>query len=343
MDKQVSDFKEATLVFVKQLLNLKQSEKLLVYLDQGSDYSLAEIIRESAQQIGASAEIFQLASGLKLQDMERELIHKIETGSFDAICELSEQSFYPTLVWEKALKLGSRIYTLASMDAAGFIRCVEKADHDSMFQLGMKLKEILSEATTVQIISNKGTDIRFKMKANLASRVMLKLMRRQGSCIWEPSGILRGNIRYSFVGGQLAFMGIPETIEGIAVIDGYLSPPKEIGRLDTPITLKIKKGRVIEIGGCPLKSKILNQWLENKSKAIQHFCIGFNPGAEFLGRLMEAERVFGCINMGFGNYPFHVDGVIKSPSILLDGEFIEKDGSFINQELSILERKLIGK
>jgi len=143
------------------------------------------------------------------------------------------------------------------------------------------------------------------------------------------------------MGGQLAFQGIPETIEGTAVIDGYLWPPNEIGHIDVPIVLKIKKGIVIKINGCPLKSKILNRWLEGKDKEIQHFCIGFNPGAELSGKLMEAERVFGHIAIGIGKYPFHTDGIAKNPSILSNDEIIEQDGSFIHKELSVLERELI--
>lgn len=143
------------------------------------------------------------------------------------------------------------------------------------------------------------------------------------------------------MGGQLAFQGIPETIEGTAVIDGYLWPPKEIGHVDVPIVLNIKKGSVIEINGCPSKSKVLNRWFEGKTKEIQHFCIGFNPGAKLSGKIIEAERVSGYISVGIGRYPFHTDGIIKNPSILLNDEIMEQDGSFVHGQLSILERNLI--
>jgi len=105
--------------------------------------------------------------------------------------------------------------------------------------------------------------------------------------------------------------------------------------------LKIKKGNVVEINGCPHKSKILNKWFDGEPREIIHFLFGFNPGAKMSGKIMEAERVFGSISIGIGDYPFHTDGVIKNPSIILDDEVIEQDGSFIHEELTILERDLI--
>ena len=74
---------------------------------------------------------------------------------------------------------------------------------------------------------------------------------------------------------------------------------------------------------------------------IQHFCIGSNPGVKSPGKLLEAERAFGYISIGIGKYPFHIDEVIKNPSILLNNEYIEQDGSFKHKGLSILERSLI--
>jgi leucyl aminopeptidase (aminopeptidase T) len=335
------DLREAALIFIRELLNLKRGERLLIYVDQGSDHHTAKVIQESAQQMGALTELFELNSNLELPDMAQELTYKIEKGAFDAVCELSEQYFYQTSAWRRALQLGSRIYSLSGMDADALTRCVGKVNHNLMFEFGMALRKILKKAKSIQILTKNGTDIKFQMTPNPVFRLISKLRRKRIDYILNPSGKPVQKGQYAFLGGQLAFLGIPETIEGTALIDGYLWPPKEIGRIDVPIILKIRRGSVIEINGCPSKSKLLNRWLEAKTKEIQHFCIGFNPGAKLNGKLMEAERVFGYISIGIGKYPFHTDGVIKNPSILSNDETIEQDGSFIHKELSILEQNLI--
>lgn len=105
--------------------------------------------------------------------------------------------------------------------------------------------------------------------------------------------------------------------------------------------MKIEKGNVTGINGHPKKSEILNQWFLGRTRDILHFCIGFNPGAELSGKILEAERVFGCISIGIGEYPFHTDGIIKSPSIVLNKEIIERNGSFIHKELMTLEKGIM--
>lgn len=342
MDNQKRDMREAAFVFVKKLLKLKRDQRFLIYVDQGSDLYVAKAIQDYAQEIGALVELFELNSTLRVYDMVRDLVNKIEKGSFDIICELSEQYFYPTLVWKRALQLGSQIYSLGGVNIDGFIRCVGKVDHELMFHFGMALRRILEKTKTIQIITKKGTDVKFDMSNNnLVLRFISRLKRKQGPYITHPSGMLTQATKATFMGGQLAFQGIPKTIEGTAVIDGYLGPPQEIGPLDIPIIMKIKKGNVIHISGCPLKSTTLNEWFEAQNKEIQHFCIGFNPGAKLAGKIIEAERVFGYLSIGIGKFPFHTDGIIKSPSILFNNEIIEQDGSFAQGELSMLARNLI--
>lgn len=343
MNSRGIDLRDASFIFVKELLNLRRGDKLLIYVDQGSCYYTAEVIQTTAHQIGALTDIFELNSNLKLSAIEQELTDKIETGDFNVICELSEQYFYKSEVWRRALQSGSRIYSLAGLNYDAFIRCVGRVDHDLMFQFGNSLRELLMKAKSIQILTKKGTNIKLRMNNNLVIRFIEKLKRKKisYSYVTHPSGMLIQGVKSTFIGGQIAFQGIPESIEGTAVIDGYLWPPAKIGHLDEPIILNIKKGKVNEISGYSFNSRVLNKWFEGKTKEIKHFCIGFNPGAKLTGKIMEAERVFGYISIGIGEYPFHTDGVLKDPSILLNDEMMEQDGSFKHNKLLILERKLL--
>jgi len=335
MNNSERDVKQAAMVFTRQLLNLKQDQRLLVYVDQGSDLNVAGAIQDAAKETGAKADLLELKSDLKLNDVVRKLVNTIEKEAFDVICELSEQYFYPTLVWKRALQLGSQIYSLGGVHADAFIRCVGKVNHELMFQFGMALKRLLEKATHIQIVTTQGTNLALQMKSNsLFFRLISMLKTRQKPYVLYPSGVLEGTCRATFLGGQLAFQGFPETIRGTVVIDGYLWPPRDMGRLETPVVAKIKKGKVVAIDGGTSKSKIIDQWFDGRNRDIQHFCIGFNPGAKLTGKIMEAERVFGCIALGIGKFPFHSDGIIKNPSILIDNEIIEQDGCFTHEELS---------
>jgi leucyl aminopeptidase (aminopeptidase T) len=69
------------------------------------------------------------------------------------------------------------------------------------------------------------------------------------------------------------------------------------------------------------------------------------------GRIVEDERVFGCIEMGIGSQgaqimgktwsaASHTDGVVLNPTILLDGVTMEKDGIYQLQLLREVCREL---
>jgi leucyl aminopeptidase (aminopeptidase T) len=345
VDDVKEDLKKAAGVFIKELLNVRPQEKLLIYVDKGSDFNVVSAIQAATKGAGGTAEQFELDPNLETHDVVRNLTRKIEDGAFDVICELSEQYFYQTTAWQRALEKGARIYSLGGLQSEGLIRCFGNVNHALIYDFGTSLREILWKAKSVQILTKKGTDIKFEMNISLVDRVVSKLTgkKRPYAYITRPSGKLTHDVPATFLGGQIAFNGIPETIEGTAVIDGYVWPPQEIGHLNEPINLKIRKGRVTEVNDDSLKSKIFGQWLKGKKNEIKHFCIGFHPSARLSEKLIEAERVFGYISIGIGEYPFHTDGVITKPTLLLNREIIEKDGSFIHKELSILEKDLIQK
>lgn len=70
---------------------------------------------------------------------------------------------------------------------------------------------------------------------------------------------------------------------------------------------------------------------------LAHYSIGFNPGVtKPTGRIVEDERLFGCIEMGIGSQgaslmgacwdaAAHTDGIVSKPTILLDGYKLEEN------------------
>ena len=275
--------------------------------------------------------------------MIKALVKKIENENYDAVCELSNQYFHPTMVWKKALQRRCRVYALGAIDASSFIRCIREQDYMKIYKLGLLLYKILKKSGKVQIYAESGTDITFKMTSTgLIDKILAKTKLVQRSILYRPHGIVnaRGWWR-TFMVGQIFFQGLPATIEGTIVVDGYQWPPDEIGRIDNnPIVLRVSKGQVTSFEGCPSKSMILSRWLEGKDKEIKHFCIGFHPRAQLSGSIIEAERAFGYITIGIGKYPFHTDGIVTNSTLKLNDSIILQNGTFIHNKLSVLEKEL---
>jgi leucyl aminopeptidase (aminopeptidase T) len=71
---------------------------------------------------------------------------------------------------------------------------------------------------------------------------------------------------------------------------------------------------------------------------MDHVCYGFFPGvSRASGRILEDERVFGCMQFGIGateyGSPAHTDGVVLMPSVWLDDTKLEETGRYIEPKL----------
>ena len=75
-----------------------------------------------------------------------------------------------------------------------------------------------------------------------------------------------------------------------------------------------------------------------KSRIIGEFGIGLNPNAELCGMMLPDEGCLGTVHFGIGSnstiggkneVSFHLDHVIKDPSIIIDGSKIMDEGKLI--------------
>jgi 2,5-dihydroxypyridine 5,6-dioxygenase len=156
--------------------------------------------------------------------------------------------------------------------------------------------------------------------------------------------------------GQIAWTPAFESVHGTIVFDGSILP--DIGILHGPVTLKVKKDRVIEISGGPQASQFenwLRSWDDPRMFRLAHTCYGFNPGAKITGQLGEDERVWGCTQWGLGAIgkmlvppdglpaASHIDGMCLNTSTWLDDKQITDKGRVIDNELKPLADRLLGR
>jgi leucyl aminopeptidase (aminopeptidase T) len=245
-----------------------------------------------------------------------------------------------TQAYKEALKNGARYICLTGMDAVMMVKTIGRVQYELLLKLGKMLCEIVQKADRVEVYSPAGTHL-VAFNQGRRTRQSGKLADTRG----EPI----------MLGGQISWCPTEETINGTLVFDGALWPPAELGRLRNPVTLRIEKGVVKEVQG-GLEAKIFEQWLAHFNDPnmyrIAHYSLGFNPGVtQPTGRIVEDERVFGCIEMGIGSQgaqimgktwsaASHTDGVVLNPTILLDGVVMEKEGIYQLEPLREICREL---
>lgn len=73
-------------------------------------------------------------------------------------------------------------------------------------------------------------------------------------------------------------------------------------------------------------------------RQIAELGIGTNPNARVSGRILEDEKALGTAHVAFGTSAsfggvndanVHIDGLIRTPTIVLDDELLMRDGTLV--------------
>ena len=125
-------------------------------------------------------------------------------------------------------------------------------------------------------------------------------------------------------------------VKGRVVVDGSMKTESGALLINSPVTLKIKDGKVVYLEGkdAHLLEKTFEKF-ENRAKyphrvrLVGELGIGINPGAVLIGSMIMDEKVLGTGHIAVGsNYWFggdiktiyHGDQVFKNPVYYLDGK-----------------------
>ena len=117
----------------------------------------------------------------------------------------------------------------------------------------------------------------------------------------------------------------------------YAKTLSEIGKLTEPIYLVVKNGVVQNFFGkkSSILEKIFNKQKNIKAKIIGEFGIGLNPKAKVCGIMLIDEGALETIHFGIGSnstiggknkISFHLDHVVRKPTVIVDNQIIMKNG-----------------
>jgi len=304
---------------LKKVLDLKPAESFLVITDKPKK-ELAMQIYEHAKKITPSVK-FKVMKELKQDGQEPEpevaelmLNHNIQFY-------LTSKSLSHTNARRNATKKGHRIISAPGLTYDMIKRCVD-IDYGELIKFHNRLRPVIADSKEIHIITKAGTDIRTAVHDTHGQSNNL-LKNRPGAFGNLPTGEIDSGV-------------VREKTNGIIVFDGSFPG---IGLLEKPIKVKVVDG----VGTIIIdndKSKILHNMLKyvgpNAFK-LAELGIGTNPKAILTGNILEDEKVLGTVHFAFGNdlsyngnnnVPVHLDGVLRNPTLKVDGKIIMKDGEF---------------
>ena len=332
---------------VRDSLRVKSGESLLITIDTETDFRVAEATARAGQAVDAKVAVIWHTTPpgfSKVTDKYLPEPVKAAIPKADAWIEYNNQWLLYSTPWEQAIQSKKvRYLCLGGLDVERIVRCIGKVDWKTAADFLNKLAEMTGKAGRVRITNRAGNDVSFEMGGR---PVVPEIM----EC-YKPNPV---GVHAHFLGGQVIWAPVEETINGTIVFDGSLAGGGEayFGVLQTPVELKIKGGRIVNIKG-GREAEIFKNWLEKLNDPnmykLAHICYGFNPGAKLTGVTVEDERVWGCTEWGIGYQSIyysgkdkpvdaisHADGICLKCSVYLDDEKIIEDGKVIHPELKEL-------
>jgi leucyl aminopeptidase (aminopeptidase T) len=126
--------------------------------------------------------------------------------------------------------------------------------------------------------------------------------------------------------------------QGKIVVDGSITCP-ELGLLTTPVILSVSQGKVVSVSSERMDYvKIIESMLgelDSPRRVVAECGVGLNPLALLTGSMLTDEGTLGCVHFGLGanntvggnnKVDFHLDFVVRSPNLSIDGSFMIKQG-----------------
>jgi len=316
----VKELKEAARVALTECMDVKEGENVVVVIDE-PQRTIGRAFWETARDLGADAILCEMLP----RETNGEEPPKAVAGlmaSCDVFIIPTSKSLSHTDARRKASANGARGATLPGITEEAMKRSL-RADYSGIEARTKKIAAIVSKAAEARVTTDLGTDITMSLK---------------GRPCHEDHGMVRKPGEFTNLPAGEAYLAPVEgTASGRIVVDGSCAG---VGIVKKPITLEVTGGYAVEITGgreADALNKIIAKFGKD-ARNIAELGIGTNDKAILTGLVLEDEKVMGTVHIAIGDnasmggrvsVPSHLDLVIKSPTLYLDGKVLIENGKLL--------------
>ena len=319
--KKLTRLDTASQIAIRDCMGAKKNEKILVITDE-QKREMGLSLHENAVRMGYFSLLVEMKSGkINGEEPPEEIAELMQ--KFDVVFCPTAKSLTHTDARRSASAKGVRIATFPGITKEVMIRGMN-ADYKAISKRTIKLQKILEKGKSIRATAPAGTDITF----DIAGR---KIIPSKG--LFHAKGE-SGNLPT----GETFLAPVEGTSNGVFVVDGSMAGLGLIKNAN--IKIEVESGYATKITGGTLgnKLKIMLDKVGKGARNIAEFGIGTNDSAKLSGVLLEDEKVMGTIHIALGNnvsmggsvnVPIHLDGVVKKPTVWMDGKLLMRDGKLI--------------
>jgi 2,5-dihydroxypyridine 5,6-dioxygenase len=316
---ELSEMLKGARVLVDTLTDVKPGEQVLILIDGGRSFRIAEVAAEAVRE-RKGVPVTVLMEVLPVPNAEPPGIVAAAMQQADVILGLLSKSTFHTQARLAASKRGARMISATGIVEETLVGGLIKADFFRIKPVVDDLADRLTEGRQVHITSPGGTDLRARIEGRRANREIWS--REKGQVSGAP-------------GIEVNIPPLEGTTEGTLVLDASIA---SLGLVKKPIRLTIEQGRVTKFeGGSQAEelARLVASAKDPRAYAVAEIGIGLNPEGEITGNIIEDESTFGTGHIALGNNtahggenpaPIHLDMVFLHPTIEVDGQILVAPG-----------------
>ena len=314
-----AELDRAVKTVVRQCMGISPGEEVLVVCNPVTE-EIGALMRIEAQGDGADATL-AVISERDSAAAEPPRAVAAAMAAADVVLAPTIQSLSHTAARKAASEAGVRIGTLPGVTEEMLGRLMT-GDLDEIRRRGWAIVTALNRGTEARITCRHGSDLRIGLQGRM------------------------GIVDAGELGNKGAFGNLPcgegfiapleGTTEGTLVVDGSIA---EIGLLDTPVSLTVREGNLVEATGNDgdRLMELLTEHGEDGTN-VAELGIGTNEEAILTGNILEDEKILGTCHVAFGasaaiggtvQVPVHLDCVVLEPTVEIDGETIVSGGDLL--------------
>jgi leucyl aminopeptidase (aminopeptidase T) len=305
---------------LNKVLALRPAESFLVIADPPKvelARELADFSRKIADRI-----LFKIMPELEQNGQEPGPDIAELMLEYDVQFYWTTKSLSHTRARRDAIARGHRVISSPMLTADIANRCID-IDYDVLIELHKKVRPLIMNSREIRITTDLGTDIVTSVHDTHGQSEQI-LKDKPGAFGNLPMGEIDSGI-------------VRDKSKGTILFDGSFP---QIGLLTKPIRVTVESG----IGQICPNSEQARHLQEMLAKVgpdafkLAELGIGTNPNCKITGIVLEDEKVLGTVHFAFGNdlsyngkndVPIHLDGVLKKPTIVVDGFLLMKNGELL--------------
>ncbi len=302
-------------IILEDCMNLKKNESCLIVTDKKLKPIGNALYKNSLKITKKSKLILTTIPETHGIEPPKEIANQML--KYDVVLIPTTKSLSHTKARKSASKKGARIASMPGITKAMMKRALN-VDFYKIRKMNNNLISKLKNRTKIKITTNNGTNIEFYIK---------------GRRWLSDYGIYTKKRAFgNLPAGEIFIAPLENKTNGVIIVDASVGG---LGKVDKNVKINVKDGFIVDIIGKKVAKQFKKQLKNKLYKNVAELGIGTNYKAKITGNVLEDEKVAGTCHIAFGNnkhfggkvdVPFHVDVVVKNPTIYADDVLIMENG-----------------